>query len=149
MRNFVGSIAAAAVLIAAGAAFAAAAPAPLTITEGPGEWWNLDFGAGYKQYATKLENAETLQVIPSAGAAATNLPQAMNAPAGATVAAYRLVSAPFLTAPLCADKPANWVAVMYPPQGTPVLAAITWANPGDQDSTICRLTPVQANNPES
>lgn len=148
MRKLVGSIAAAAALMAAGAALAAAAPQTLTISEGPGDWWELDFGRGYKQYGMKIEDTDAIQVAATKGAAFTSLAEAMKAPDGATFAAYTFVGAPFLTKPLCADVPANWVAVMYPPQGTPVLAAINWASPGDADSTICQLTPVQANNPE-
>ena len=62
--------------------------------------------------------------------------------------AYKFVAAPFLTRPLCSDVPANWAAVAYPAGGTPVFAAIHWAMPGEMQSTICNLQPIQANNPE-
>ena len=149
VRKLVGSIATAAILMAAGAAWAAAAPSPLEISQGPGDWWELDFGRGYKQYGMKMEDTSELQVHPAKGAAATSLAGAMKVPDGTPILAYTFVGAPFLTRPLCADVPANWVAVAYPAGGTPVFAAINWASPGDTDHTICNLQPMQANNPEA
>ncbi len=153
MRKFSGLINSAALgaalLLGAGQSWGATAVPTLNIEPGPGDWWQLDLGSGYKQYGTQIEDAENLQVIPHKGAQPTTLAQALNAPEGATVLAYRFIAAPFMNSPLCRDVPANWIGVMFPPEGQPVFAAVNWASPSDRDSTICWQGPIQATPPES